>query len=422
MFYWDRDKNRIKDKRSICSEIHFQLQEYDNRHKQHDNDNDNDDNYDDNDNDLMPSSPCIRTKEEDFFEKKRPKQEVILCNLYDLIIALNNNKSSSLLGIHHSARQQRKDKDNRRIKDKTNKCYWRRSLVVDKQHENKNKKYKYKYKYETPPSLRSSMKKSNNTNNNKMISTASTITATSKLIECSNILLHHFTENDANSCLKDLLQIQQMQQIQRRGNYPSLHFSRLGEDLRGSTRILCFQYKVAFFLIWNVVQHHAKSDCRNFDVQVVPVVNSSPTLSDLSLQVVSRKTTKALCTQFEKELQRKKQLDSTRSTPPHEEKEDHIFCSLSKFLLSREADILEMISNELSILCQPDERHLVPLERMFKKSHINIERSLDYFDFFALKNEDDGTSWLTNSETGNSATPPENDDVCPICFETFDGD
>jgi hypothetical protein len=98
------------------------------------------------------------------------------------------------------------------------------------------------------------------------------------------------------------------------------------------------------------------------------------------------------------------------------EHKETIFCSLSRFLVCHHADITMQLSKELGVLSESNQANLSLLENLLKKSNIAVEHSLDYFDFFALSNEDYGP---IKEKLGQSETAYEND-VCPICFDTYE--
>ena len=166
---------------------------------------------------------------------------------------------------------------------------------------------------------------------------------------------HDFSEKDSIFLTK--LQI----------DHPSLHISRLGKDVRASVKILCSNFKVAFFLIWNV-------DERNFDIQIIPIVNCS-TLDENSLQLISNEVAEKLRSQFEEEV-------NDCGIAGIQRKE--MFCTLSSFLVCRETDTTIQLSKELTILSNSKHDKIAPFEEIFKKSNINMERSFDYFDIFTL--------------------------------------
>jgi len=183
-----------------------------------------------------------------------------------------------------------------------------------------------------------------------------------------------------------------------KSTYQDLHFSRLGKAIRGSIKVSCKGPRVVFLIIWSV-------DGDTYHIHTVPAVNCSGCESDVVIQVAN-KITHILRNQF------------TMSFYDQQE-EEILFRLLTDFMTQQQSKICKLCCDELS-----EVRLLAPLEKALRKTNIDIERTLDYFDTFNT-NEFHGFHDLKVYNEGDDkeddwVTLTEADDVCPICFDPFE--
>ena len=181
-----------------------------------------------------------------------------------------------------------------------------------------------------------------------------------------------------------------------------LHLSRLGNGFNGSTKILCFELKVAFLVLW-CVNHN------DHRINVVPIINSSPLAYDI-LHKCCEEMFLNLTRAFEEQLKHY-----------YNNVEDK-FQQLISHIVSSEEQIDSQISKKIRFSLRPtgEKSMSISLKKMLKNTakSIEIKQSLDYFDIFASTNLDCGYR-VASHEMKYYESSDIN--TCTICFDDFDG-
>ena len=177
--------------------------------------------------------------------------------------------------------------------------------------------------------------------------------------------------------------------------HPQVNFSSLGPSLRGSTNVMCAEFKIAFMFIWIV-------DSKGYDLKLLPFINcSSSSISTLNL--ASKKLCEKLVEHFEERMVKlKKKTVEER------------FSALSSFVVSDVSE--EQITNELRKYLEKEQNLSNPMRRTLQKFNIDVKNSLDYFNLAQIGLVDERDSTRKNVCFDTAVT---DENICPICFDEY---
>lgn len=182
-----------------------------------------------------------------------------------------------------------------------------------------------------------------------------------------------------------------------RREHPQFHFSRLGCSLRGSIKVICNKFKVAWVSIWT-------SYTKGYDIKLVPFVNCSE-LPIKTLNKMSKKVCKVLTQDFQNEIKGVKY-----SKNPTEER----FRILSSFVVNYGTE--KHLSDILDCHCAKRSTKN-PMRQTLEKFNLDVKTTLDYFDIavrtFVQEKTDLSSNEICDAEVID-------DFICPICYDEYE--